>query len=156
MAIEIFFPNGISHYLIGGLFIGAAISFLFLTTGLIGGMSTLFSSIWSFFSKADYFQKDSVKSGRQWRLVYALGLVLGALVFLGIGGQGFVTDVQPWRLLTGGLLIGFGARLSMGCTAGHGICGLASLRLPSLLAVVIFLATAILTANLVHGLGVSP
>ena len=45
--------------------------------------------------------------------------------------------------------IGFGARLSNGCTSGHGICGLASLQLPSALAVVTFLATAILVANLV-------
>jgi uncharacterized protein len=43
--------------------------------------------------------------------------------------------------------------MSNGCTSGHGICGLASLRLPSALAVLIFLATAIGTANLVAALG---
>ena len=52
-----------------------------------------------------------------------------------------------WMMFGGGVLVGFGARLSRGCTSGHGICGLASLQLPSLLAVLTFLATAILTAN---------
>jgi hypothetical protein len=41
-----------------------------------------------------------------------------------------------------------GARLGRGCTSGHGICGLASLGRPSLAAVVTFMATAILTAQL--------
>jgi uncharacterized membrane protein YedE/YeeE len=49
--------------------------------------------------------------------------------------------------------VGYGARLSRGCTSGHGICGLASLRLPSLLAVLTFMATAILTAHLTATLG---
>ncbi|MBL0892615.1 MAG: YeeE/YedE family protein, partial [Gemmatimonadaceae bacterium] len=44
--------------------------------------------------------------------------------------------------------VGYGARLSRGCTSGHGICGLASLNRPSLLAVCTFMLTAIVTANL--------
>jgi len=53
----------------------------------------------------------------------------------------------------GGLLVGFGARLSNGCTSGHGICGLGSLQLPSLVAVLTFMATAFVTANAVRILG---
>jgi len=49
--------------------------------------------------------------------------------------------------LVGGLLVGYGARLSNGCTSGHGICGLASLSRPSLVAVLIFMAVAIVTAR---------
>lgn len=41
-------------------------------------------------------------------------------------------------LLTGGLLIGFGARYASGCTSGHAISGLSNLQLPSLIAVVGF------------------
>lgn len=48
----------------------------------------------------------------------------------------------------GGFFVGYGARLGNGCTSGHGICGLRSLQLPSLLAVLTFMATAFLTANL--------
>ena len=47
---------------------------------------------------------------------------------------------------------GFGARLANGCTAGHGICGMASLQAPSILAVVIFLSTAFATAFAVRWL----
>jgi uncharacterized membrane protein YedE/YeeE len=43
--------------------------------------------------------------------------------------------------------------MSNGCTSGHGICGLASLQLPSLMAVLTFLTTAIATALLVARLG---
>ncbi len=53
------------------------------------------------------------------------------------------------RWSIGGFLVGYGARLGNGCTSGHGICGLGSLQWPSLLAVLTFMATAFITANLV-------
>lgn len=151
--LDQFFPMGLAHYLIGGLAIGAAIGLLYLLTGLVGGMSTLFSATWSYVSNAPGFQREALLKSRAWRLVYAAGLILGALIYLVLTGESFVTAVSPWRLLIGGLLIGFGARLSNGCTAGHGICGLASLQLPSLLAVIIFLSTAIAVAHLTQNWG---
>ena len=73
---------------------------------------------------------------------------------MGLTGQGaFVTQVTWWQLLLGGFVAGFGARLSNGCTSGHGICGMASMQLPSILAVLIFLATGMLTAHLVRAIG---
>ncbi len=149
------FPLGWEHYLVGGIFLGLGIALLFLTTGLIGGMSTVFSSTWSYFSQKPFFQQARLTSSRQWRLWYAAGLVIGALLFLyGIeGGRTFVTAISWWQLLIGGFLVGFGARLSNGCTSGHGICGMGSLQLPSILAVVTFLATAMITANIVLRLG---
>jgi uncharacterized protein len=59
------------------------------------------------------------------------------------------TEVPVWALGIGGFFVGYGARLGNGCTSGHGICGLGSLQWPSLLAVLTFMATAFLTANLV-------
>ena len=147
------FPHGFATYLIGGLLIGLAISLLFLLTGLIGGMSTVFTSSWSYLSRAPYFRESRFFSSRVWRLVYATGLILGGGLYLGLGGKPFVTEIDPWRLLLGGFIMGFGARLSNGCTAGHGICGLASLRLSSLLAVMIFLTTAIVVAQVMRTLG---
>ncbi len=41
-------------------------------------------------------------------------------------------------LVVGGFLVGFGARYAGGCTSGHGITGLATLQVPSLIAVVGF------------------
>jgi len=64
--------------------------------------------------------------------------------------------VQLWRLALGGLLVGFGTRLSEGCTSGHGISGLASLSTTSLSAVVVFMGVAIVTANIVQLMGVLP
>lgn len=141
------FPEGMAHYLAGGMAIGAAIGLLYLLTGLVGGMSTLFSSTWSYASRVPFFRREDFRASRLWRLVYAAGLILGAMFFLAIRGEPFITAVSPWRLLLGGFLIGFGARLANGCTAGHGICGLASLQLPSLLAVLVFLSTAITLAH---------
>jgi uncharacterized membrane protein YedE/YeeE len=101
--------------------------------------------------KRPFFHQQRFTSSRVWRLVYAAGLVLGALVWWLTLGQGAPqhTDVPVGWLLIGGFLVGYGARLGNGCTSGHGICGLGSLQLPSLLAVLTFMATAFLTANLV-------
>ena len=137
------FPLGWQHYLLGGLAIGAGVSLMFAFTGWVGGMSSVFSSTWSYVSKRRYFQQARYTSSRDWRLVYAVGLVLGAAVWwlLFSDGTPGTTDVPVWALLIGGFLVGYGARLGNGCTSGHGICGLGSLQWPSLLAV--------LTANLV-------
>ena len=151
--IETLFPMGIAHYLIGGLLIGAAVSFLFIFTGLIGGLSTFFTSTWSFVSQGAYFQRDEFVSSRNWRLVYAVGLVLGAAIWMFTVGESFQTSVTWWQLALGGFIAGYGARLSNGCTSGHGICGLASLQLSSLLAVIIFLGAAMVSAAAVKAVG---
>ena len=67
-----------------------------------------------------------------------------------------VSSVQWWRLALGGFLVGFGTRLSKGCTSGHGISGLGSLSTTSLYAVITFLVVGILTALIVQALGVIP
>ena len=147
--MEQFFPLGWAHYLVGGLLLGAGMSLLFISTGLIGGMSTVFTTIWSFFSQARYFQEQRFVASRAWRLVYALGLVLGAFLWLATMGEPFRTQVPMWQLAAGGFIAGFGARMSNGCTAGHGICGMASLQPASILSVMIFLSTAMATARIV-------
>lgn len=156
MELSALFPNGYLHYLLGGLLIGAGTSLLFVGAGIVSGMSGVYSSVWSWFSRAPHFQLARIRDGRNWRVVYALGLVLGAVVWLFLGGgEAWQTKVHAWQLLLGGFLAGFGARLSNGCTSGHGICGLASLQLPSLLAVLIFLGMAIITAQGLHALGLA-
>lgn len=150
-SIAALLPLGWIHYLAGGLLIGAGVALLFVCTGLVGGMSTVFSSTWSFVVRRPFFQQARFTDSRVWRLVYAAGLVLGALVWwLGFSdGTPGSTDIPAWQLLLGGVLVGYGARLGNGCTSGHGICGLGSLQLPSLGAVLTFMATAFLVANLV-------
>jgi len=143
------FPFGWTHYLVGGLCIGLGVATLFLLTGLIGGMSSVYSSTWSFFVRRPFFQQPSLVGSRSWRLAYAAGLVLGAAIWWTVAGDGtrVAVSLPWWQLLGGGMLVGYGARLSRGCTSGHGICGLASLSLPSLAAVLTFMATAFIAAN---------
>ena len=144
------FPLGWQHYLLGGVCIGAGVALLFVLTGLVGGMSSVFSSTWSWVVQRPFFQQPRFVDSRRWRVVYALGVLLGAFVWwLAFGGgQAQTTTVPVGLLLVGGFLVGYGARLANGCTSGHGICGLGSLQLPSLLAVLTFMATAFITANL--------
>ncbi|MCU0957099.1 MAG: YeeE/YedE family protein, partial [Hydrogenophaga sp.] len=126
------FPLGWSHYLLGGLSIGAGVALLFILTGLVGGMSSVFSSTWSYVVRRPFFQQERFTSSRQWRLIYAAGLLLGAGIWWWLLGDGepLRTEVPPWMLLLGGVLVGYGARLGNGCTSGHGICGLGSMQWP--------------------------
>jgi uncharacterized membrane protein YedE/YeeE len=149
------FPYGWSHYLVGGVCIGLGVTLLYALTGLVGGMSSVYSSTWSFVLQRPFFQQARLVDSRTWRLAYAAGLIVGAAAWWLMFGHGarVVVAIAPWQLFIGGLLVGYGARLSRGCTSGHGICGLASLRLPSLLAVLTFMAMAMLTANVTARLG---
>lgn len=63
MDVSTLFPYGWPHYLLGGLAIGAGVALLFVFTGLVGGMSSVFSSTWSI----DAFQsiEDTVSGKNQ-------------------------------------------------------------------------------------------
>ena len=143
-----FFPHGFERYEVGGALIGLAVAFLYVTTGRLGGASTVFSASWSWFSRLPFFQQSSLRDSRNWRVLYALGMLLGGVLYVLAGLPVEGSDIATWRLVLGGLLIGFGARLGGGCTSGHGICGMASLSGGSMLMVAVFLSTAIVTAML--------
>jgi uncharacterized membrane protein YedE/YeeE len=152
------FPLGIEHYLIGGVLVGIGVSLIYVLTGLHATQSSFFTTTLSWFSRSKHFQKERNLQERSWRLFLAIGLVTGALLHtLTLSPEGFwTTSVQLWRLALGGLLVGFGTRLSEGCTSGHGISGLASLSTTSLSAVIVFMGVAIVTANIVQLIGVLP
>jgi uncharacterized membrane protein YedE/YeeE len=50
-------------------------------------------------------------------------------------------------MLLGGLLVGFGASWAGGCTSGHGLTGLATRQLPSLIAVCAFFAGGMIVTH---------
>jgi len=152
------FPLGIEPYLVGGIIVGIGVALIYLVTGLHATQSSFFTTTLSWFSKRKNFQKETNIKQRGWRITLATGLVIGALIYtLTISPTGFwTTSVQIWRLILGGLLVGFGTRLSSGCTSGHGISGLASLSKTSLYSVIVFMGVAIVTASIVQILGVSP
>ncbi|MBV0903008.1 YeeE/YedE family protein [Haloarcula salina] len=151
------FPNGIARYAIGGALIGGGVAFIYLSTGIIAGASTFLESTLSYVSSVPRFNRGSYVASRDWRVVFTLGIVLGAAVYaVGWQGGAWTTDVQWWRLLGGGVLVGVGTRLGKGCTSGHGVCGVGSMSRTSLVNVATFMAIAIGTAQLVQALGVTP
>ena len=151
------FPLGISHYLIGGLIIGLGVGFIFITTGLHATQSSFFDTTLSYFSNKSYFKKKEFLDSRSWRMILAIGLMIGASLYSILYARNYyVTSVQLWRLALGGFLVGVGTRLSKGCTSGHGISGVASLSTTSLFAVITFICIGILTANIIQATGILP
>jgi len=149
------FPNGISRYAIGGLLVGLGAGVIYLGTGISAGASTFLESTLSYVSDRSRFGR--YVGSRDWRLLFTLGIVLGAGVYaVTYQGGAWTTDVQPWRLLIGGVFVGVGTRIGKGCTSGHGVCGVGSASKTSIVGVVTFLLVAIVTAQLVAAAGVSP
>ncbi|MHC4410100.1 MAG: YeeE/YedE family protein [Planctomycetota bacterium] len=150
------FPNGIAPYVWGGVVLGAGISLIYVMTGGVAGISSFLTSIQSLWSRRAYFNASWVRTDRAWKPVLVLGLLIGAGLWALVEGAPYVTTVQPWRLVLGGLFVGFGTRMARGCTSGHGICGISAASLPSLASTITFLATAIATAYIVALCGVTP
>ncbi|MDL5360464.1 YeeE/YedE family protein [Halalkalicoccus sp. NIPERK01] len=157
LALGDLFPRGVLPYLIGGLLVGLGAAVIYLATGIIAGASTFLESTLSYVSSVERFNRFKYVDSRGWRLVFTAGIVSGAAVYVLVSGSGiWTTDVQWWRLLGGGFLVGVGTRLGKGCTSGHGVCGVGSLSNTSFVSVATFLAVAIGTAQLVQAVGVVP
>jgi uncharacterized membrane protein YedE/YeeE len=62
-------------------------------------------------------------------------------------GESTVPIASPLAFIVGGFLTGFGTKLGNGCTTGHGICGLARMSKRSLVAVLSFMATGVISAT---------
>jgi uncharacterized membrane protein YedE/YeeE len=86
-----------------------------------------------------------------WRWAFLAGLIVGGCLL----GQGLEIPSLPTRslnvLIPAGLLVGFGTVWGSGCTSGHGVCGLGRLSLRSLVAVLTFMATGMVTVTLMRG-----
>ncbi len=151
------FPNGIAHYAVGGVLIGVGVAVIYLGTGISPGASTFLESTLSYVSTRERFAQQRFLASRDWRIVFTVGIVVGAAVYaIAFQGGAWITEVQPWRLFAGGVLIGIGTRLGKGCTSGHGVCGVGSRSGTSILNVAIFMAVAIGVAQLLLAIGVTP
>ncbi len=102
--LEHLFPLGWRHYLGGGLVIGCGVALLYACTGRLAGMSSVFTTTWSYLLDRPFFRQPRWLESRAWRLQMALGLVLGAaLWWLWMGpAEPLSTEVPAWRLLLGG------------------------------------------------------
>ena len=129
--------------LVGGALIGLAAVLLMLLNGRIAGVSGILGGALT-------------GDGRAWRLAFLAGLVAAPLL-MGALGDPVPLPRMPasWAIIVAaGLLVGFGTRLGGGCTSGHGVCGIARLSLRSILATLVFMATAmVVVAIMRHGFG---
>lgn len=129
--------------LVGGLVIGVAASLLLIGIGRIAGVSGITASV------------VRVKGVEPWQMLFLLGLIISPLIYQFIAPlpKIEVTSSIP-VLIIAGLLVGVGTQLGSGCTSGHGICGLTRFSKRSMVAVITFMATGIITVTLLrHVLG---
>ncbi len=127
--------------LIGGLLIGMASALMLLFNGQIAGISGIVGGL---------LARKASEVG--WRAVFVAGLLLGAFGYmLAVGGAIPVRiEASLPVMVVAGLLVGFGTRLGSGCTSGHGISGIARFSKRSIVATLIFIATAVITVFLTH------
>lgn len=87
-------------------------------------------------------------------------LVFGNSSYGGFTPFGPPQQIASWTTYPGfflaGLLVGFGTKLGNGCTSGHGLCGISRFSIRSILAVVIFLSTAIAISTFSFWVGLGP
>jgi uncharacterized membrane protein YedE/YeeE len=129
--------------LLGGVLIGLAASLLLWLNGRVAGVSGILNGV--VFSSA---------GDTEWRVAFLMGLIAAGGLYMALvpGASLPRTDYSRAGLIVAGLLVGFGTRMGNGCTSGHGVCGLGRLSLRSLVAVITFMATAIVTTFIVrHG-----
>ncbi len=120
----------------GGILIGLAAVLLMATNGRIAGVSGVLGGLFT-----------PHIGEALWRLAFILGLVAAPYFTIKLSGElpDFAVTSSLYQLLAGGVLVGFGSIVASGCTSGHGVCGLARLSRRSLVAVMVFMASAIVT-----------
>ena len=151
----------------GGIAIGLLVPLLLYFHHTPLGVSTGYASIIRAVApglRLSYFRSATFAAGRwDWRVFFVLGMVLGAGAAARLMGlplltttMGVFTAQVAWPFwaqgavfFLGGLLLALGARIAGGCTSGHGIFGLANLRLASLVTMVFFMGFGALSTYLV-------
>ncbi len=121
--------------LTGGLLIGLSVALFFVLNGRMIGVSGIASNF--------LISKDKKREN----LLFLVGLILGPLIYTFIlGGEINILISNSLPLLTvGGILVGFGTKLSSGCTSGHGISGISRFSIRSIIATITFMIVGILT-----------
>ena len=119
----------------GGLLIGLSVALFFILNGRMIGVSGIASNF--------LISKDKKSEN----LLFLVGLILGPLIYTFIlGGEINILISNSLPLLTvGGILVGFGTKLSSGCTSGHGISGISRFSLRSIIATITFMIVGMLT-----------
>ena len=124
---------------VGGIIIGLAVIIFFVGNGRIAGISGIVNAALV------------SKQNRTDNFLLIVGLVLGPIFyvfFTKIDIPFLITSSLP-IIIIAGFLVGIGTKIGRGCTSGHGICGISLLSTRSIIATIIFMITAIITAKLI-------
>ena len=119
----------------GGLIIGLAVVVFFLLNGRLVGISGIASNALT--EKENKFDN----------LLFLLGLIIAPFIYslFSNGGINISISNSYVLMITAGLLVGIGTRISGGCTSGHGISGIGRFSLRSIIATITFMIVGILT-----------
>lgn len=133
------------HAILGGVLIGIAATVLLAGSGRIAGNSGMLHRL-----------IPPQPGDAAWRVLYLLGLVLGAGLYAYFHPQpaaaAAVRATHPLAVLLGGVIVGVGTRLGGGCTSGHGVCGIGRLSLRSFVATLVFMVVGMLTVTAIRHL----
>ena len=131
---------------LGGMLIGLASASMLVLNGRIAGISGIAGGL---------LGGDRTDAG--WRVSFLAGLVIGGALVATFapGAFAFTIDRTLPMLFVAGFLVGVGTRLGSGCTSGHGVCGLSRFSKRSLVAVLVFMASAAVTVNALRLFGVT-
>ena len=121
--------------LTGGLLIGLSVALFFILKGRMIGISGIASNF--------LVSKDN----RIENFLFLIGLILGPLIYNLISVKEINISISNSLILliAAGAMVGFGTRLSNGCTSGHGISGISRFSLRSIIATITFMLVGILT-----------
>lgn len=131
--------------LMGGAVIGLSVSLMLLLNGRVTGISGIINGILT-----------PAKGDTAWRVLFALGLIVGGFVINFLKPDSFTGQLPTSDLtvIVAGLLVGFGTIMGSGCTSGHGVCGISRLSPRSIIATVTFIAAGVAAVYVFRLLGV--
>jgi uncharacterized membrane protein YedE/YeeE len=149
---------------VAGPLIGLCVPALLLLGNRSFGSTTSLRAICAgiFPSRVEFFNYDWKRAGA-WNIALVIGIAIGGFIAAGLlphdtrsllpaslfSWNALLTTRGIIAIVVGGFLAGFGASYAGGCTSGHGITGLASLQLASLIAMLAIFAGGALTTFLV-------
>ena len=121
--------------LTGGLLIGLSVALFFILKGRMIGISGIASNF--------LISKDN----RIENFLFLVGLILGPLIYNIVLDEEINISISSSVILLtiAGILVGFGTRLSKGCTSGHGISGISRFSIRSIIATMTFMLVGIIT-----------
>ena len=128
--------------LAGGALLGMAAALFTLLNGRILGISGILGGLLS-----------RTSGGVGWRIAFVLGLLAAPAVWSMFAAPAAARIDASWgTVVIAGLLVGVGTRYGVGCTSGHGVCGLSRLSVRSLAATGAFMAAGFATVFVVRHL----